>query len=84
MVRKHTSHKTQGSHKVENKTLFNVRIYVDISQSVTACSLGTRLFSSFSDPWSRVIFCPISLCLCSQSLFDLFLVPGITTSPMTV
>ena len=27
----HMSRKTQGSHKVENKTLFNVRIYAGIS-----------------------------------------------------
>ena len=47
-----TSRKSQGSHKVENKTLFNVRISVDISQSVTACSLGTTFVSSFSDLWS--------------------------------
>ena len=26
----HMSPKRQGSHKVENKTLFNVRIFVDI------------------------------------------------------
>ena len=31
VMRKHTSRKTQGSQKVENKTLFNVRIYVGIS-----------------------------------------------------
>ena len=47
-VEAHMSRKSQGSFKVENKTLFNVRINVDISQSVTACSLGTSLVSSFS------------------------------------
>ena len=47
----HMSRKSQGSCTVENKMLFNVRIYVDISQSaVTVCSLGTRYVSSFSDP----------------------------------
>ena len=64
--------KNQGSYKVENKTLFNVSIYVDISQSITACSLGTSLVSSFSNPWSRtskrVMFCPVCFCLCSRSL----------------
>ena len=47
----HMSRKSQGSHKVKYKTIFYLRIYVDISQSVTACSSGTRLVSSFSDPW---------------------------------
>ena len=47
-VEAHMSRKILGSCKVENKTLFNVRIYVAISQSVTACSLGTSLVSSFS------------------------------------
>ena len=69
----HMSPKRQGSHRVENKTLFNVRIYVDISQGVTACLLGTRFVSSFSDAWSqtlkRVIFRPLFLCLCSRILW---------------
>ena len=38
----HISEKSQGSHKVENKTIFNVQIYAYISQCVTACSLGAR------------------------------------------
>ena len=46
----HMSRGSQGSHKVANKTLFNVRIYVDISQSVTACSLRTRLVSQILGP----------------------------------
>ena len=43
VVRKHTC-----LEKFKDHTLFNVRIYVDISESVTACSLGTSLVSSFS------------------------------------
>ena len=50
VVRKYTSWKSQGSHKVENETRFDVRIYVDISQSVTACLLGTRLISQILGP----------------------------------
>ena len=67
----HMSPKSQGSHK--NETLFNIRIYVDISQSVTACLLGARFVYSFSDAWSqtikRVIFRPLFLCLCSRILW---------------
>ena len=57
----HIAGKSQGSHKVENKTLFNVRIYTDISEWVTGCSLGTRLVSQIFVPrpqsaWYSVLF----------------------------
>ena len=55
----------------KKKEKLRKKIFVDISQSVTACSMGSRLVSSFLDPWShtskRVIFCPICLCFCSRS-----------------
>ena len=66
--------------------------YVDISPSVTACSLGAILVSTLThvlrflvlDPKTRDILSYFCLSFATKSFFDLFLVLGIITSPIFV
>ena len=54
-LRKRTQCLEKHKENTESRKLnsFWCKNYDDISQSVTACSLGTKLVSSFSIPWSQ-------------------------------
>ena len=79
-VEAHMSRKSQGSHENLKIKLFNERIYVDISQSVTACFLK----SFVPNLKTRDVLSYLSLSLLTKSLFDLLLVLDIITSPIIV
>ena len=52
-VRKHTSLEKVIDHTKFKIKLFLIYEFMLIFYCVTACSLGTRLVSSFSDAWSQ-------------------------------
>ena len=89
-VRKHKSLEKVIDHTKLKMKLFLIYEFMLIFYCVTACSLGTRLVSGFSDPWTQrspkrhdIPSC-CSLSLLMKSLVDLFLVLSIITSPLTI